>query len=83
MVVVVVVVVVLVILILVIVGWIDCNALAAMGCRELGSHARGVHPTQATSRIGTAKIKQEEQADTRIIAESSKKFERQWSQSKT
>ena len=44
-----------------------------MGCRERGSHARGVYPTQDTSRMGTARVKQEEEeADTRI-QESSKK----------
>ena len=32
-----------------------------------GSHARGMHPTQDTSRMGTARVKQEEEADTRII----------------
>ena len=30
-------------------------------------HARGVYPTQDTSRKGTARVKQEEEADTRII----------------
>ena len=34
--------------------------------RERGSHAR-VYPTQNTSRIGTARMKQEEEADTRIV----------------
>ena len=28
---------------------------------------RGVYPTQDTSRMGTARVKQEEEADTRII----------------
>ena len=28
--------------------------------RERGSHARGVYPTPYTSRMGTAKMKQEE-----------------------
>ena len=42
-----------------------------MDCRERGSHARGVYPTQETSRTGTAKVKQEEEADTRIMQESS------------
>ena len=35
-----------------------------MACREQGSHARGVYPTQDTSRMGTARVKQEEEADT-------------------
>ena len=38
-----------------------------MDYRERGSHARGVYPTQDTSRMGTAMMKQEEEADTRII----------------
>ena len=38
-----------------------------MDCRERGSYARGVYPTH-TSRMGTAKVKQEVGADTRIIA---------------
>ena len=37
-----------------------------------GSHARGVHPTHDTSRIGTAGVKEEEETDTRIC-ESSRK----------
>ena len=40
---------------------------SSMDCRERGSHARGVYPTQYTSRMGTARVKQEEEADTRII----------------
>ena len=38
-----------------------------MDRRERGSHARGVYPTQYTSRMGTARMIQEEEADTRII----------------
>ena len=37
-----------------------------MDCRDRGSHARGVCPAQDTSRMGTARRKQEE-AETRII----------------
>ena len=37
-----------------------------MNCR--GSHARSVYPTLHTSRMGTAVVKQEVGADTRIIA---------------
>ena len=40
---------------------------------ERGSHARGVYLTQDTSRMGTAGVKQEEEADTRIMQISSKK----------
>ena len=36
-----------------------------MDNRERGSHARGVYPTQNTSLMETARMKQEEQADTR------------------
>ena len=43
----------------------------SMDCRERGSHARGVYLTQDTSLMGTARVKQEEEADTRII-------EREW-----
>ena len=41
---------------------------ASTDCRDRGSHARGVYPSQDTSRMGTATVKQEEEADTRIIA---------------
>ena len=43
-----------------------------MDCRERGSHARGVYPTQYISRMGTARVKQEEKADTRIIVKEEK-----------
>ena len=38
-----------------------------MECWEQGSHARGLYPTQYTSRMETARVKQEEEADTGII----------------
>ena len=38
-----------------------------------GSHARGVYLTQDTLRIGTVKVNKEEEIDTRIKQESSKK----------
>ena len=38
-----------------------------MDCRERGSHARGVYPTQYTSRMGIARMKEKEGADTRIM----------------
>ena len=38
-----------------------------MNCRERGSHARGMYPTQYTSRMETAREKEEVRADTRII----------------
>ena len=36
-------------------------------CRERGSHALCVYPTQDISRMGTAWVKEEKGADTRII----------------
>ena len=39
-----------------------------MDYRERGSQARGVYLTQDTSRIETARVKEEEEADTRMIA---------------
>ena len=47
-----------------------------MDYREWGYHARGLYPTQHNSRMGTARVKQEEETDRRIIPESSKKFGR-------
>ena len=47
-----------------------------MNYRDQGSHARGVYPSQDTSRMGTARGKQEEEADTRIIVKRSKKYGR-------
>ena len=41
----------------------------SMDYRERGSHARCVYLTQGTSRMGRARVKQEKEADTRIIAE--------------
>ena len=38
-----------------------------MDYRERGSHERGVHPTQDTSRMGTARVKEEEKANIRVI----------------
>ena len=38
-----------------------------MDCRERRSHARGMYLTQYTSRMVTARVKEEEGADTRII----------------
>ena len=35
-----------------------------MDYRELRSHARGVYPTQYTSRMETVRVKQEEERDT-------------------
>ena len=38
-----------------------------MVCRKQGSHAQGVYPTQYTSHMETAMVKEEVGADTRII----------------
>ena len=38
-----------------------------MDFREQRSHARGVFPTQYTSRMETVRVKEEVGADTRII----------------
>ena len=38
-----------------------------MDCRERRSHARGVYPTQYTSRMETARVKEEVGADTSVI----------------
>ena len=38
-----------------------------MDYRDRGFHARGVYPTQDSSRIGTATMEQEEEADTRTV----------------
>ena len=35
-----------------------------MDYKKRGSHARGVYPIQYTSRMETASVKQEEEADT-------------------
>ena len=45
-----------------------------MGNRERGSDARSVYPTHVTSRKGTARLKQEEETDTRIIAKEEKEI---------
>ena len=42
-----------------------------MDCRERGSHARSVYPTQYTSRMETARVKEEVGVDTRIMLERS------------
>ena len=39
-----------------------------MGYREAGSNARDVYLTQVTSRMGTATVKQEDEANIRTIA---------------
>ena len=39
-----------------------------MDYREQRFHARGVYPTQDTSRMATARVRQEEQTDATVIA---------------
>ena len=38
-----------------------------MDYRERESHARGVYSTQVTSRMDTTRVKQEQEANTRVI----------------
>ena len=38
-----------------------------MDCRERGSHARGVYPTQYTWRMATARVNEEQEEDASII----------------
>ena len=45
----------------------NTRGTSSMDYRERGSHARGVYPTQYTSRMETARVKQEEGADTKVI----------------
>ena len=44
-----------------------------MDYRERRSHAQGVYPTQYNSPMGTARARQEEETDRRIMKENSKK----------
>ena len=46
---------------------LKCNGPFSIDYRERGFHARGVYPTQDTSLTETARVKQEEEADTKII----------------
>ena len=43
------------------------KGIFSMDYREQGSHARGVYPTQYTLRMETARVKQEEEINTRIM----------------
>ena len=49
------------------------NGPVSIDYREWGSHAQSMYPSQYTSRMGTARVKQEEETDNRIMQESSKK----------
>ena len=40
----------------------------SIDCRERRFHARGVYLTQDTTRMRVSRVKQEEEAETRIIA---------------
>ena len=44
----------------------------SMDYRERGSHAWGVYPAQYTSGMGTTRVKQKEETNTRIMQESKK-----------
>ena len=44
------------------------NRPFSMDYRERGSNAEGVYPTQDTLRMRTVRVKQEKEADTRLIA---------------
>ena len=51
---------------------IKYKGLFSIDYRERGfhdSHARGAYPAQDTWRMGTARVKQEEEADTKIMRE--------------
>ena len=43
------------------------NLLHSIDCRERRFHARDVYPTQDTSRMGSARVKQEEETDKNNI----------------
>ena len=43
-----------------------------MDCGDRGSRARSVYPTQDTSRMGTARVKEEVGEDTKIIVKEEK-----------
>ena len=43
---------------------------------ERRTHARDVYSVHDSSRMGTAKVKKKEEADTRIIQERSEKYKR-------
>ena len=45
-----------------------------MYSRKQGSHARGVYLTQDTSHMETVRVKQEEEADTRIVVNNTMKY---------
>ena len=50
-----------------------------MDYREWGSQARSVYPIHDTSRMETARVKEEEEADTRItVKENEIQKERLW-----
>ena len=45
----------------------NTRGTSSMDCRVQRSHARGVYPTQYTSRMETARVKEVEEGDTEII----------------
>ena len=46
---------------------LNTRGTSSLDYRERGSHARGVYPTQYTSRMGTERVKEEVGSETRII----------------
>ena len=46
----------------------EMQQIINMDHRERESHVRGLFPTQYTSDMGTARVKNEDEFDTRIIA---------------
>ena len=45
----------------------NTRGTSSIDCRERGSYARSVYPTQYTSRMETSRVKEEVGAYTRII----------------
>ena len=45
----------------------NTRGTSSIDCRERRSHVRGVYPTQYTSRMETARVKEEVGANTKII----------------
>ena len=41
---------------------------SSIDSKKRGSHARGVYPSQRTSRLEAARVKQEEESDTRFVS---------------
>ena len=59
------------------------KGISSMDCRERGSYARGVYPTQYTSRMRTARVKEEVEADTRVVRNMERNVGTIWGKSRT